>query len=1262
MIDVPEFSVLEERLLRNFIAIAALLGLGNTAYSLPHAVYSPDGQRAVWLVPSGEPMVLLTQVWKGGTDGTMPTRVGIYLGQPGDAGFLPGGGLIYLERGLDHVAFGTTPLGRLTSDSHRQRRLPLVRNRIWRIEASRESLWPLPDGMDPVNMAVAPDGRRLAVTDRDGLWTVNAFGHARLLVAGHVRGPLQWSAAGDAVAAVVAGKPSFVGMDGGEAPGWRSLRKAEGARRPDRITEPEIDAAMLMVHQALNWWVRGHHSMHRGEYRGARDAYRESVSGFKDIQKAYAPFGLSRGSCQGYIDAIRSRIKNDEALKEAVCSERLLVVGDLISEFNSTPVNGLTASMKGLLSWASGELKRRQLDAPAITRDMGLIRRLFQCPATDEPHMPEVGYHFHPNVEFGGPVLTCFWHRGRVQHLVVGPGGYAAEARNMARDGVDSLFSLGVARLDGNDVKGSIFPLRVVVHQRPRDKDAHLKLGYAFLEDKYYRGARWAFKKAATMTRNDPEPYYGLGLVLMELHNERYQAISYFRKALIRDRDFVDARYKIALVRYMLNEHDVKPELDRVLKIDPEYADAYLLMGDWYANFMEDYEEAIVWYTRYLAMRPADQRVGRRLGHAYLKVKDYDRILDKIQAFSREYPDAIELMPIVAQACAKRSKYDMAMGFFSTYISRLDTEQQSLYYDIGPIASPEEMAAYEQTTGEARKAFLELFWSVRDPDIGTPVNERLLEHYRRVWYAHMQFSKGKDPWDRRGEVYIRFGEPDHVTSSHNLNAKQSLPVLRVKERLATQLYGTQAIGASFMGPVFPVRDFSLQRDILGFESDASDFGIEGERDAFAGDDPDGADTNLRQMTTSEGSRDGGSSSDRSDPERPSAGATIGAAGDIGQGELESMAFGPVPSRINTEIFAGSGFNPVLAGGADLGSTPWESWIYLNIDGGIEISFTDEFNSRVFDFAPVPSAPDLNIEQITRFRRYSPEKVFDIAVALTPDFYAPEYEQAPFDFHYTLADFKGSDGMSALEIYYGIPCAATNYLSEHNVTQVAVRRQLALLSSLSGKVYRKTAEIFHKQPGNRTGPDVVVPDIVRLEVPPGIYRLEVKARDRMTGRLGIYRQQVVVESYHKEGLRVSDLELAYRVSEAPDNSGKFGKHGLNVVPMPSRTYGTDQNVFVYYEIYNLKKDDFGQTHYRVEYTMGPKAGGVLSRIAQTLKGRYNKREVAVGYEQLGVQESEVAYTELELGEARSGRHYLTVKVTDLNSGRSFEKETTFVVQR
>ena len=338
-------------------------------------------------------MVLFTQIWEGRTDGTPPARAGIFLGPPGDVGFLPGGGLVYLERGLDHVAFGTTPLGRLTSDARKQRRLALIRNRIWRIDASGESLWRLPARMEPVDMAVAPDGSRLAVTDRSGLWTVDAFGRGRLLVAGRVRGPLAWSEGADAVTAVVDGKVSFVGMEGGSVPAWASPDNAGGGRPPERAQESEIDAAMLMVHQALNWWVRGHHAMHRGEYRGARDAYREAVRGFKDTSKGVCAAGSVAWKLPGLHrwdskpDQVTTR-----SLKEAVCSERLLVVGDLISEFNAARSDESTAGLSGLLSWASAELEKRQSDASARARDLAQLRRLFQCPATDEPHMPEVGY------------------------------------------------------------------------------------------------------------------------------------------------------------------------------------------------------------------------------------------------------------------------------------------------------------------------------------------------------------------------------------------------------------------------------------------------------------------------------------------------------------------------------------------------------------------------------------------------------------------------------------------------------------------------------------------------------------------------------------------------------------------------------------------------------------------------------------------------------------------------------------------------------
>jgi len=105
----------------------------------------------------------------------------------------------------------------------------------------------------------------------------------------------------------------------------------------------------------------------------------------------------------------------------------------------------------------------------------------------------------------------------------------------------------------------------------------------------------------------------------------------------------------------------------------------------------------------------------------------------------------------------------------------------------------------------------------------------------------------------------------------------------------------------------------------------------------------------------------------------------------------------------------------------------------------------------------------------------------------------------------------------------------------------------------------------------------------------------------------------------------------------------------------------QGVFVYYEVYNLKRDAFGQTRYKVAYTIRrlEGSGGVIARLAQSFAG--GKEEVAVGYEQVGLAASEPVHVELDLGEqSRPGRYALTVTVTDLNGGGTVEREALFTV--
>ena len=357
------------------------------------------------------------------------------------------------------------------------------------------------------------------------------------------------------------------------------------------------------------------------------------------------------------------------------------------------------------------------------------------------------------------------------------------------------------------------------------------------------------------------------------------------------------------------------------------------------------------------------------------------------------------------------------------------------------------------------------------------------------------------------------------------------------------------------------------------------------------------------------------------------------------------------------------YHPVTAGD-DPSTVPWETWIYTDVGGGIEITFTDEIGSGTYDYAPVPpNQGGISIRQTASLSTHSPRSVYQRAASGTPDFYAPEDETPPLDFHYSLADFRGEDGNSLLEVYYGVPILPAHYLAEEDVTRQILTHHASLISSSLDTVYRQSDGLTYEAAGNQAGEGILVPGVLKLTLPPGAYRLEVKAQDRLRGRMGAYRQQVVVEPYGKSQLQISDLELAWQVAaEKVDN--RFRKGDLNVVPMPSRTFKRGQSVFVYYEIYNLAKDEFEQTNYTISYTITsgdvPGRVGNIFRLFRWRTGR--REELAVTYEQQGDAAQEVEYVELALGEQVPGRYSLKVSITDKNSGESAEKDAVFVIAR
>ena len=748
--------------------------------------------------------------------------------------------------------------------------------------------------------------------------------------------------------------------------------------------------------------------------------------------------------------------------------------------------------------------------------------------------------------------------------------GWAKGLSDVDRGKVAALYEEGVARMKAADSGEAMRLFQAAIQIDEKHAPSYVGIGHIYLGQRDFKSAEKAFKDARRRKHDYAPAYHGLGMMWRQKRNGMQRAIEYFQKALQYDRGYLDARYQIAEMRFEMKEHDVKREAEKLIKMDASFAPAYWLLGEWYETFKSDYEQAAINYNHYLSLRPEDSKVTLLLAGVHGKTGEHQKIVELLQGHVAAYPDSIKALPVLALAYMELDSLERAEFLYEEYLERADPAERELYEDIRLLSSSEEYKAYRLAPDPS--VFLVRFWGDRDPDLTTPANERKLEHYRRVWYALHYFSEAKQPWDTRGDIYVRFGEPDHRSRSDWQNFQQTIAVQRVKEKLAAD---------------------------LGYPGD----------------------------------------------------------------ETYLVSF-PVRSQpIDYGGFKAPTYSPIMAHGEDPSMVPWESWVFAGVAGGMEVTFTDELQNGTFDYAPSPVDVDIDIRKLAAFNRMSPRNVSHRAAVRTPNYYRPAWNEDPLEFYYDLADFRGQgEEESALEVYVGIPQQAARYDASNDSTWLEVDRTVGVLNEETGAVYRVQGNVRFQGRGNVVQEvGAYVPDVVRIDLPPGPYRMEVKVVDRQTGRRARYRQKIDVETYGESGLLISDLEMAWRITE-DIKTDKFMKGNLHVVPMPTRTYGKGHSVYVYYEVYNLMRDTFGQTRYRVAYTVGKKDDASASNIARLVRLSGGRREeVAVAYEQRGTTPTEVEYVALELGEYKEGKQSLQVEVTDLNSGEKVVKEAVFVVR-
>ncbi|MCY3774036.1 MAG: tetratricopeptide repeat protein [Gemmatimonadetes bacterium] len=305
---------------------------------------------------------------------------------------------------------------------------------------------------------------------------------------------------------------------------------------------------------------------------------------------------------------------------------------------------------------------------------------------------------------------------------------------------------------------------------------AHYWLGMAQYELGGYREALSSFRRAARQDKSWAAGHIGMGNTYLKLKNRKLDARNALRTAVRLEPDNPDAQYYLGMSFMNDKKVDAIVGSDRdgrtyfleAVALNPSHPDAFYQLGRCYDSFPEpEYGNAMHAYFNQYRVNPEHRRAFERFANVCLRTEAFEKGAELLDQLVEEAGDAAtdEVRNLQFQfsllSDSTERQFDRLQEALETYISGLDPDEQAVYRDLSHVAPPDELDAWMDAEGPERDALWQAFWNARDSNPATVENERLVEHYRRVIYALYHFSQGQHPYDRRGEIYVRYGEPEN---------------------------------------------------------------------------------------------------------------------------------------------------------------------------------------------------------------------------------------------------------------------------------------------------------------------------------------------------------------------------------------------------------------------------------------------------------------------------------------------------------------------
>ncbi len=152
----------------------------------------------------------------------------------------------------------------------------------------------------------------------------------------------------------------------------------------------------------------------------------------------------------------------------------------------------------------------------------------------------------------------------------------------------------------------------------------------------------------------------------------------------------------------------------------------------------------------------------------------------------------------------------------------------------------------------------------------------------------------------------------------------------------------------------------------------------------------------------------------------------------------------------------------------------------------------------------------------------------------------------------------------------------------------------------------------------------------------------------------YHGKFNVRKFSNDELDISEIVLATNVETGEEINGSIKRKEISVLPNPAKTFGKENELFLYYEIYNLNMNTNNLTDFEQRITIQKKEeGGVLNSILSVVGLDKEGKKVALTSKYQTQEKDPQMYMQLDMSKYQPGEYAIMVTIKDILTG----KETT-----